>query len=168
MYQLAVFLHVLATATWVGGMLFIAIVLVPLSRKMQAPPGAGAVMLSGAARRFRPLGWGSLAVLVLTGIWLLLDRGASIGKLISEDSAFFQAMRLKLGLVALLLALTALHDFVLGPRLSRNLQRRGGEQPHPNRGGRERRLVSWLARFNLLVTLAIVALGVVLVRGWPA
>jgi putative copper export protein len=65
----------------------------------------------------------------------------------------------KLGLVAAILALSGLHDFWIGPRASRAL-REGSAQ-----AGRWRAQATWLGRINLLLSLGVLALAVLLVRG---
>ena len=59
-------LHVLAAAVWVGGQLTLA-GLVPVLRPF------GPEVTRAAARRFNVVAWSAFAVLVLTGIWNLLD-----------------------------------------------------------------------------------------------
>jgi len=135
-------LHVLAAATWVGGMLFIALVLVPVARRVQ-DPRLRADLIARSGTRFRTVGWAALAVLVVTGVGNLYFHPWML------RAPVFHA---KAGLVVLALALSVLHDFFLGPRASR--------LPPDVTGPRRR--VSWIARLNLLVVLLIVLLGVAL------
>jgi uncharacterized membrane protein len=140
--QLALrFLHVLAVATWVGGMLFIALVLVPVTRGL-GDPALRTRLVQEAGRRFRTVGWIALALLVATGLGNLALRPELLGA---------PRFHVKLGLVVVALALSALHDFVLGPRAGR-----------PGAPPAARLRASWLARVNVLVALAIVALGLAL------
>jgi putative copper export protein len=60
------FLHVLAASVWVGGQLTLA-GLVPTVRELDA----GAPRL--VARRFNLIAWPAFAVLLVTGVWNLLD-----------------------------------------------------------------------------------------------
>jgi hypothetical protein len=68
---------------------------------------------------------------------------------------------IKLLFIAAVLILSALHDFVIGPRATVL----GRANPTSLETIRLRRQSAWLGRFNLLLALFIVALGVVLVRG---
>lgn len=132
------FVHVLAAVTWLGGMLFIALVLVPVARRL--PDDALRVrLISDLGRRFRTVGWIAIGVLVVTGLGNLWLRPELLGA---------PRFHWKAGLIVLALALSVLHDFVLGPR--------AGAEPAA------RRRASWVARANLLVVLAIVALGLAL------
>jgi uncharacterized membrane protein len=148
-------------------MLFLALVLVPVIRRIQEPPGAGARILSAAARRFLVVAWAALLTLMATGVWLLLERGVSPAEVFTGHDQIDQSMRIKVALVALVVLLSALHDFVLGPRVARKLEAARRSPATDPDISRQRRLLSWLARFNVALALAIVALGVVLVRGWP-
>lgn len=132
-------IHVLAAVTWLGGMLFIALVLVPVTRRLQDPQ-LRADLVSQTGKRFRTVSWGALALLVATGLVILARRPWLLR---------VPAFQLKVTLVILALALSVLHDFVLGPRIG-NL---------PPALTAPRRRLSWLARVNVLVVLFIVLLG---------
>ena len=124
--------------TWVGGMLFIALVLVPVTRRLE--DGAlRARLVHAVGVRFRTVGWVALAVLVATGLVNVWLHPYLLG------APRFHA---KLGLVLLALILSAVHDFVLGPRAG---------APGADPAARVR--ASWVARINVLVVLAIVLLG---------
>jgi hypothetical protein len=71
-------------------------------------------------------------------------------------------LAVKLGLVAILLLLTLTHDLVLGPRVGRIVQ-----LPTESRTRFDHALVLWsplVARFSLILTLAVLFAAVVLVR----
>jgi uncharacterized membrane protein len=131
-------LHVLAAITWIGGMLFIALVLVPVTRRLEDPT-VRTRLLQETGRRFRTVGWIALIVLVVTG---LLNLWSHPGLLSSPR------LHWKLGLVGLALILSAFHDFVLGPRAG---------APGADPSARVR--ASWVARVNVLVVLVVVLLG---------
>lgn len=132
-------LHVTAAVTWLGGMLFIAIVLVPVTRRVQ-DPRLRIDLISQTGKRFRTVGWAALALLVATGLVILLRRPWLLQ---------VPAFQLKAALVILALGLSALHDFVLGPRVGKL----------PPEVTAPRRRVSWIARLNVLIALMIVLLG---------
>jgi hypothetical protein len=75
---------------------------------------------------------------------------------------------MKVGFVVLVIILSAIHDFVLGPRVMQQLEsaREGGEQPSDETLAARRRVV-WLARINLLLVLIILGLSITLIRGEP-
>lgn len=163
-YLFFVWLHILAAALWVGGMLFFVLVLLPLSRSERYRALAPElVQLSGL--RFRTVGWTALILLIVTGTLALLYRG--LGSLLGE-AAFWHApfgsvLAMKLFLVAVVLGISAVHDFYVGPRSVARWQ----QAPDAPGTRRLRRLAAWMGRLNLLLSLAIVFLAVALVRGLP-
>lgn len=61
-------LHMLATIVWVGGLALMALVVWPGARALLGPGPELAGFLNRLQRRFNPWAWGSLAVLVATGL----------------------------------------------------------------------------------------------------
>jgi uncharacterized membrane protein len=158
----SVWLHIVAATIWVGGMLFLTLVVVPWLRG----PGraTGIAMLRDTGRRFRTIAWVCFAVILVTGMFNLSMRGVSFASL--HDAAwratpFGQAVQLKLGLFALVIALSVIHDFVLGPRAARAIEMEPGSAEALSM----RRRASWMGRINLLLGLALILLGVMIVRG---
>lgn len=164
-----VVLHIFAAIVWVGGAMFLALVLVPVSRGVQ-PPVAGRQFLRLAATRFRGVAWVLLATLVVTGI--IVMEGRDIGFSRWDDPGFFatetgRTLLIKMALVLVLLALSAIHDYVLGPRVTALMDAAAPGQPPGMQAVRLRKRLIMLARLNMLVALAIVVLGIMLVRGVP-
>jgi putative copper export protein len=81
-------LHVLAACIWVGGQITLA-GLVPVLRPF------GPEATRGAARRFNVLAWSAFAVLVVTGVWNLVE--VDVGDASSE---YLATLFVKLGAVA--------------------------------------------------------------------
>jgi len=135
------FVHVLAVVTWVGGMLFIALVLVPITRRLE-DAALRTRLVQDTGRRFRTVGWIALGLIVATGLGNLALR---------PELLWAPRFHAKAGLVVLALLLGAVHDFVLGPRAGR---------PGADPSARVR--ASWIARVNVLIALALVALGLAL------
>jgi putative copper export protein len=132
------FLHLAAALTWVGGMLFVALVLVPVARRLEDPP-LRRRLLHDTGVRFRTVGWIAVGVLVATGLanaWL------------RPELLTLARFWVKAALVVLAIVLSVLHDFVLGPRAGR-----------PDAPPSMRVWASWLARVNLLLVIVIVYLG---------
>jgi copper resistance protein D len=157
MMVLLVWLHLLAAIAWVGGMLFLSVVLVPVL-KHEPFMSQRAVLFRTIAWRFRAVVWGAIAVLLLTGPLLLRDRGIPI----ADPSGWPGILATKLGLVAILLILTLIHDLILGPRIARILQ-----IPSESRTRRDHTLVvwsPWVARISLVLALAILFAAVMLAR----
>ena len=157
MYSTLVVLHILAAVTWIGGMIFLSLVLAPLVRGRKAAPEFMALFRS-AALRFRPIVWIAIAVLLATGPILLSSRGIHV----ASPASWPGIVTVKLALVALLLFLTLLHDLVFGPQVSRvsaisDSQRTAGEQV-------VFKTARWLPRLSLLIGLAVVISAAMLAR----
>ncbi len=134
-------LHLMAAITWIGGMLFVALVLVPVTRRV-SDPALRTRLVQEAGRRFRTVGWIALGLLAASGLGNLWFRPYLLG---------VPRFHWKLGFVILALGLSAVHDFVAGPRAGR---------PGANPALRVR--ASWLARVNVLVVALVVLLGLAL------
>ncbi len=158
LYVLSVTVHVLAAALWVGGMGFFALVVVPIVRRAMDPERASAV-LREAGLRFNKVAWICLGVLAATGVCNLYCRGLLPAILTAEfwSTAFGRALAVKLGVVAFVVAASAAHA----------VDARRPPVPAGAEVARARRRMTLLGRSILLFSVAVVALGVVLVRGAP-
>ncbi len=78
--SIALFLHMLATVVWVGGMFFAYMCLRPVAGEILEPPLRLSLWTKVFARFF-PWVWGAVAILSFTGSWLLVHMGgfASVG-----------------------------------------------------------------------------------------
>ena len=164
LYIVSVWLHILAAATWIGGMLFVVVVVVPWLRR--GDRAQAATFLRETGTRFRNLGWICFAILLVTGVFNLHIRGVHPRDLLSAQwraSPFGRAVALKLLAFAAVLAVSAVHDFVLGPRAALAVER----DPRSPEAERLRRWAGRLGRVNALLALVLVALAVFIVRGWP-
>lgn len=157
LYLLNVTLHLLAALLWLGGMFFLAAVGAPVLRKVE-PPALRAELFRKLGEQFRTVGWIAIAVLVLTGFGNLYFRG-----LLRWDPGFWgsgygQTLAWKLGAVAVMITISALHDFVFGPAASRL-------EPGSAPALALRRRAALLARVNAGVGLVLVFVAVRLARG---
>jgi uncharacterized membrane protein len=152
-----VWLHVLAAVSWIGGTIFLSVVLVPVLRR-ESFASQKALLFRTTALRFRVVVWGSIATLLLTGSLLLHQRGISI----ADPAGWPMVLGIKLGLVAILLLFTVTHDLIIGPRVGRILQ-----IPTESRTSSDHAMVAWspwIARCSLVLTLAVLLAAVMLVR----
>ena len=106
-------LHIFAATVWVGPQVFLFAVAVPALRTV-ADVKERARLIRLISTRFGYLAWGAMAVLVITGI----------GNIFEEDDRSFLfdhnwgvILQVKITLVVLTILLTALHSFVIGPRM---------------------------------------------------
>ena len=142
-YLVAVWVHVMAAATLVGGMLFFVVVVVPWTRGLEPPQRTATLETIG--RRFRVVTWASLALLAATGVFNLWARGIRPEDVLRPEwraTTLGHTVVAKVGLAILLAALCLGHDRV-----------------------RHRATAKWLGRLALVVILVIVAVAIELVRG---
>jgi copper resistance protein D len=156
-HLLLLWLHLAAAITWIGGMVFLSAVLAPLVRQRKAAPEFMALFRT-AALRFRLVVYGAIALLLGTGPLLLHERGLSL----FDPHRWPTVLRVKLGLVVVLLILTVVHDLILGPRM-----RTISAISDAARSPWERTLMrtsAWLPRLSLLVALAVLWAAAALAR----
>lgn len=157
LYHLNVTVHLLAALFWLGGMFFLALVGAPVIRKLDDPELRGR-LFADLGRRFRTAGWWAIGILVATGFLNLHFRGLLDPEVLASSDfwagAYGRALAWKLGAVTAMIATSALHDFVFGPRAARAAG-----------GGRHRRIASWLARLNAVFGIILVLAAVRLARG---
>lgn len=173
LYQLSVLLHILSAVIWVGGMFFLALVVVPVARTLA--PAERAALFGAVGRRFRAVGWGCIGLLIVTGVINVSYRGVTLDNLFTAElwgSPFGSTLAMKLAAVVVLLILSVVHDFVLGPHSVRVLERVGQGSPAEQRDAtleaeRLRRAASMLGRIEGILALLVIALAVMLVRGRP-
>lgn len=161
LYLVSVWLHIVAATTWLGGMIFLVLVVVPTLRRGERALAAAIMRDSG--RRFRTVGWACFAILLVTGTFNAWWRGVRLALLVDPSfttTLFGRTLLIKLGVFAVVLALSVRHDFFVGPRASQALVR--GDTSGAERLRRE---ASWLGRLTALLALVLFALAVVLVRG---
>jgi uncharacterized membrane protein len=160
LYLANVTVHVLAALLWLGGMFFLAAVGAPVLRGVE-PAALRAELFRKIGVQFRRVGWTAIAVLLVTGVFNLRFRGVLSWEILSSlgfwISPFGRALAWKLGSVALMLAVQAVHDFVAGPAAARLA-------PGTPQALAARRRAALLARVNALLGIVVVAAAVRLAR----
>ena len=158
LYLLSVWLHIMAVVTWLGGIVFLSIVLVPALRRPEYRTIL-APLVDQTGARFRRVAWIALVLLIITGGFMMSWRFEGF----DWGSPFGRTLGLKLLLVAVILVLSVLHDFVIGPRATALYR----ENPNAEEARRLWKQAGWIGRLNLILALVVVALGIILVRGGP-
>ena len=160
-YYVNVTIHVLAAMLWLGGMLFLGIVGAPVLRGVE-PVELRQRLFHQLGLRFRAIGWWAISALVVTGLVNLYYRGwlrwsGVLGAVDFWRTAPGHALCVKLVAVVAMLVVSAVHDFVLGPRAGRMT---AGSA----RAVQLRRRAALLARINALLGVVVVAAAVRLAR----
>lgn len=161
LYFLNVTVHILAAFVWLGGMLFLGLVGAPVLRGVE-PAALRQQLFHTLGVRFRVVGWVSIAVLVVTGVINLHFRGwlqwrGVLGAAGFWDTTAGRALGAKLAAVTVMIAVSAIHDFILGPAAGRV------EAGSPGAIALRQR-AAWLARVNAIVGVVVVVAAVRLAR----
>ena len=142
------FLHVIATVIWIGGIIFLYFV-GPSMRALKIPDGNKLIRIMNL--RFRKLSYMAVAVIVITGIGNLSFYGGPGNPF--AIVMHHKVLMWKLLLVVLMLIIKLFHDFVAGPKAAA-----AKEQGDPR---------WWLAadilgKLNLFIGLTVVYLALML------
>ena len=158
LYWTSVALHLLAALVWLGGMLFLGVVGAPVLRAVE-PPSLRARLFHDLGLRFRTVGWIAIAVLIVTGLVTLHFRGwlSLLGRAEFWGTVAGRALMAKLAAVTVMLLVSAVHDFVLGPAAGRATA--GSPE-----GLRLRRRAALLARANAMLGVLLVLAAARLAR----
>ncbi len=152
--KLALFLHIISAIFWIGGMLFLTLVVAPFLKTMPDPKDRSKVY-QFVGKKYRRFGWAAIIILLVTGPIILYGiYGISPGMYFSSSTlstGFGHALIIKLALVALIVISSFTHDFFFGPK-ARN-------------SSKYNLIAKIFGRGNLLVALFIVIFAVMLRAG---
>lgn len=155
LYHLSVWLHILLSCIWVGGMVYTSAVVIPFAVKQ--PPDEKQRIIRGQARKFRMIGWTSVVLLIITGFYNAYQRYA-----ISNPGEMFNRERVgvwlprKLEIFTLMVLLMLFHDIT-----STRAARKSAGSPDTAPGNK---LGSIAAAVALLLSLAVLYCAVRIVR----
>ena len=158
-------LHLAAAIVWIGGLAFISMVLVPTLRSPALRPQA-LVLLRTTGRKFQRIAYATFVTLAVTGVGNLYFKfGGSLDAIGGLwPTTYGRLLAAKVSLVVVIVALSLYHDFVVGPRAARGLE----ADPASEAARALRRRASLLGRVNALLSLVVMTLALLLVRGLPA
>jgi uncharacterized membrane protein len=154
-WTLVRWLHLGGVAMWLGGMLFLGLVVVPVVRA-NGGLQASRALVTAIARRFGVVGGAAWVLILVTGFALLDHRGLSPSDL--PDSEYGRRVLAKLVLLLLVGVVVVLHAWVQGPRV-----RRAEAQDDAGSARRWKAIGGVMDGFMLLATLAALWLGASLV-----
>lgn len=112
MKELVLFLHIALASLWVGGMLFLVLVLAPFVRKLPIRDQA----FQEVGKRFSLYGTlGSLSLLFITGL-LNIHYILGFSNLFGLSNPYTRTLLHKLGAFMLVVVVSLAHDLYFGPR----------------------------------------------------
>lgn len=163
MYFLNVWIHILAAAIWTGGLIYTAAVVVPYA--LSHPVEERQRILRALGRRFRWIAWGSIVVLIITGIGNLMLRLSPIklsqifnGEMFDPDKVerlIAIWLPWKLMLVIVMIGLMAFHD-ITSLRAARRYEGSPESAPGNRAGSRAAALATLIAILVLYVSVRLV------------
>lgn len=153
LYFISVFLHVIFAAFWIGGMLFLPLILLPSIKNN--PERIHLLFHTGI--KFRFYGWIALIGLIITGITNMFLKGIPFNLEFLIKNQYGKLLGLKLLFFFTMLLVSGLHDFYVGTKTIEQIQQNKSENIN--------QLARWTGRINLLLALSIAFLGVALSRG---
>ena len=150
-YYLSVWLHIVAGAFWIGGMLFLPLVLLPGIKNH--PDRKNLLMATGL--KFRFYGYIMLSILLLTGLLNIYFRGVPFSFKFFTENHWGSLVSLKVVLFLSMIMISLFHDMFVG--------RKAVEQMGNNK--QLKLIASWTGRILLLISLVMAYIGVLLSRG---
>lgn len=152
-YLISIYLHVIFTAFWIGGMLFLPLILLPSIKTN--PERIHLLFHTGI--KFRFYGWIALIGLIITGITNMFLKGIPFNLEFLIKNDYGKLLGLKLLFFFTMLLISGLHDFYVGTKTIEQIQQ--------NKSKNTKQLARWTGRINLLLALTIAFLGVAFSRG---
>lgn len=149
-YHLSVWLHIVGVSFWIGGMLFLPMVLLPGIKNH--PDRSNLLMTTGL--KFRFYGYLVLAMLLITGVINIYLRGIDLSWKFLVISRYGKLVIAKLVLFISILAVSLVHDVQARKRLLSEEENR-----------KFKIIARWSGRILLIISLMMAYIGVVLSRG---
>ena len=148
--------HMIATIVWVGGLALMSFVVWPGARAVLGSGPQLASVLREFQRRFEPLGWGCLAVLIVTGLTQMSANENYTG-LLQVTNSWALAILLKHIAIFGMILIGLYMQFSVHPALTRLslLEARGLAAPGADA---LRRSEATLTRLNLLCGILVLGL----------
>jgi putative copper export protein len=110
------FLHILGVTVWIGGLVFVGAVAVPVARA-DPDPARKRELITRIARRFTLVGGAAWVLILGTGMGILGRRDVSLGDL--PDTDWGQRVLTKLVLLLAMGVVVLLHGAWQGPKVRR-------------------------------------------------
>src|SRR4030095_7732266 len=149
-YYISVWLHIVGAAFWIGGMLFLPLVLLPGIKNN--PDRQNLLMATGL--KFRFYGYIVLAILFVTGLLNIYLKGISFSLNFFIMTRYGQLVELKIILFVLMLTISLMHDVIVGRKAIEQMENQ-----------KIKLIARWTGRLLLLIALIMAYIGVMISRG---
>ena len=141
-------IHLMAAITWIGGLLFLWLVLRPVLSRLPVQ-AQGQEILHRVEERFKTVRWISLITLVVAGFFNILQEGGAA----RLETNWGGVLLIKLLFVAIVVGLTWVNDYLIGPNTV-------GESANPS----SKQMSNLLNGAILILSLVIIFVGIYLVE----
>ena len=146
LFSIVTFVHLLAACTWLGGMIYINLIFMPMLKTIE--PSAAGQLVRENGKRFPKIAWASVGLLIITGL-MQLDLDAVFD--FSTDYGTF--LTLKLITIAVMISIGLYITFLLYPKLTK-LSPQNGTTPSAEFLNLQKRL-PLLARINMILGILV-------------
>ena len=151
-YYISVWLHIIGAAFWIGGMLFLPLVLLP---GIKDHPDRKKLLLA-TGLKFRFYGYIVLATMLVTGLLNIYFKGVGFSRQFFFESKYGSLVSLKILLFITMIILSIFHDLVFGKKA---IEEQMADDPAL------KLIAKWTGRLLFLISIVMDYIGVVLSRG---
>jgi uncharacterized membrane protein len=153
---IAYWLHLLATVIWIGGLVTLAWLVIPAAQRSLDSTGYS-IFLERIESRLQSVGWFSLILLTVTGMFQLSANPNYTGFLTINNRWALAILLKHLAVVGMVLV-SAYLTWGLMPDLRRSAMRQAVGKLSPEEGAKLRRREQTLLRLNLVLAFVVLAL----------
>lgn len=157
MLALLYWLHMLATIVWIGGLAAVTLLVVPAARKA-LDSNAYQALLGQIQKRLQQMGWFSLAVLIVTGMFQM-SASPFYGGFLAITNSWSVAILGKHLVIGAMILVSAYLTWGVLPAMQRTaLLRAAGRAVEPTRLAQLQQRETWLLRLSLILSVLVLAL----------
>ncbi len=150
-------LHMLATVVWIGGLAALSLIVLPSARQV-LDASAYSKLLTQLQKRIQQVGWFSLAVLIVTGMFQMSSSPAYEGFLAIGNN-WAMAILTKHLVIGVMILVSAYITWGIVPGLNRvALMQAAGRSVPAGQAERLRQREVWMLRVNLALSFLVLLL----------
>lgn len=146
LFSVAIFAHLLAACTWLGGMIYINLIFMPMLKTVE--PSAAGKLVRENGIRFPKLAWASVGLLIITGLMQL-----NLDALFDFSTDYGTFLTLKLITIGVMISIGLYITFLLYPKLIK-MAPQDGEAPSAEFVSLQKKL-PLLARINMILGILV-------------
>lgn len=152
--------HLVAASIWVGGSIFIGIVLAPLLKTISDSVEGRLSIMIRVGRKFNTIGVPSLIILIITGIYNSV--GVIVKPSLILSTSYGIILLIKVILVILLIIIFAIHVRLIRTEVERKIESKNLSGDHLQK---LRSKIIMLGRLTVILSLAILLMAALLRSG---